>query len=402
MADIPKSEQYREISTKNETAGSIPLDFVFGMPPDMLLPGSNAIMRNSMPIAEITPGRPNFKKGLDLFERVNHWDSPTWGYHTILKRHGFYIPQGLDKIRVAFLADSFPTDSFTNEYGENFLQGLTNVASEGAQSIMQIAGARDVGQAIKGFSEALLPKAAQGVVSGAGAKLQSALGSLGLKNAANMASKMLAGSRIDFPMVWKTSGFTPSYTMTIRLYNPNPRNENSTMKYIIGPIAALMLLGIPLSDDGSTYSWPYIHKIYSPGIYDLDPAFISNVTVIKGGDQQQIAWNQRMGIVDVRIDFGSLYSSMLASSVETSKNRPTLKKYIKGMQSFKKVTERQGFESLDDPNFKLAQTKKVTPTKIEKTSQQKQNPSSRVTSELRNRYNNLLNQVPDSVRDIFD
>jgi hypothetical protein len=148
-----------------------------------------------------------------------------------------------------------------------------------------------------------------------------------------MIGSLAAGSRIDFPMVWKSSSFQPSYTMTVRLYNPDPTSKSMTKKYIIGPIAAIMLLGIPISEDGSTYSWPYLHRVDSPGIYELDPAYIQNITIIKGGDQQQIAYNQRLGIVDVRIDFGSLFSSMLASNKRTTKTRPTLRKYLRSMEN---------------------------------------------------------------------
>ena len=139
-------------------------------------------------------------------------------------------------------------------------------------------------------------------------------------------------------MVWKSSGFQPSYTLTVRLYNPDPGSRESTHKFITGPLAAIMLLGIPISTDTITFSWPFIHRIFSPGIYDLDPAFISNITVIKGGDQQQISYKQRLGIVDVRIDFGSLFSTMLATKGNPS-NRPTLKKYLEGISgqdSYKK------------------------------------------------------------------
>ncbi|MCK5601514.1 hypothetical protein KAR91_06595, partial [Candidatus Pacearchaeota archaeon] len=137
---------------------------------------------------------------------------------------------------------------------------------------------------------------------------------------------------VDFPQVWKNSGYTPSYTMTVRLYNPNPASLTATQKYIIGPLAALMLLGLPRSKDGSTYNWPFLHQIRAPGIYNLNPAFIQNVAVIKGGDQQSIAWNQRLAMVDVRIDFGSLYNSILAGEEYDSEMRPTLRNYLAAME----------------------------------------------------------------------
>jgi hypothetical protein len=141
--------------------------------------------------------------------------------------------------------------------------------------------------------------------------------------------------------------------MTVRLYNPNPRSVKDTKKFIVGPIVALMLLAVPITDNGSTYSWPFFHRILSPGIYDLNPGFISNITVIKGGDQQQISQQQRMGIVDVRIDVGSLFSTMVAGGTAISqKTRPTVRKYAQAMldptPSRHQVYDRQARQKKDD------------------------------------------------------
>jgi hypothetical protein len=362
-----------------ETGGLTKIDFIIGMPPITTRTGdpihtqrSAEALKNMMPVATIYPGIPSFEFGIDLFNRVDtffdgsHHD-PTRTtnknfYLPMLERHEYTLDTNIHNggLQVAYIADNFPTDTFSNEYGENFLQKFTDVASEGAASISQMFGARDVRTlgskmtaaakkrgGIVGQAGQMAGKAGDyinelgkmfGEVSPAGSKMVSMIGSLA------------AGSRIDFPMVWKTSAFQPSYTMTIRLYNPNPGSLESTKKYIIGPIAAIMLLGIPISPDGSTYSWPFLHRVESPGIYNLDPAFIQNITIIKGGDQQQISWRQSLSMVDVRIDFGSLFSSMLASGDSTKKTRPTLKNYLKSMENQKLVYNITGGNLLDPKN----------------------------------------------------
>lgn len=342
------------------------IDFVVGLPPDLptdeaINGRTNTLMRNSMPVAKIYPGIPSFQKGLDLFQRQPaFYRSGTGGqggggrprtsnantYLQLLNEHNFTIDLGLHQgfLKIAYLADSFPTDSFSNEYGENFLQKFTDVASEGAASISQMFGGRRATEVIGGAIEAIketgqLGQQVGGIAQNLNEGFRSFITRLGAQGglggsiggAANLVDALVAGSRIDFPMVWKTSAYQPSYTMTVRLYNPNPSSSESTRKYIAAPIAALMLLGIPQSVDGSTYSWPFIHRIHSPGIYDLDPAFISNISVIKGGDQQQIAFGQQLGMVDVRIDFGSLFSTILAGGRRIGKTRPTLEKYINGL-----------------------------------------------------------------------
>lgn len=411
------------------------LNFIFGLPPDDIEADTNAVMRNSMPLAKIYPGIPVFQQGPELFHRgglfetsstpgIDSWERKknknSGAYHDILRDHKFELAQpegalGKDGcVVVAFLADSFPTDSFTNEYGENFLQKFTNIASEGAASLAQMFGVKTIDEAFAKMAapltkdkESLMGAAVTGLTKGAKSARNFLSNVPILGGGIDTVSSLAAGGRLDFPMVWKGSGFQPSYTMTIRLYNPNPKSAIDTNKYIIGPIAALMLLAIPQSAGGSTYSWPFIHKIVSPGLFNLDPAFISNITIIKGGDQQQIAYGQQLGIVDVRIDFGSLYSSILAAK-GLNRNRPTLKKYLEGMRSskdLKKLTERKSkiketrTEKLDEfdksISFKEYGSKNQARTYVEPTQAEIDNPVNRVSEAKRLKAKFLRNKSPE-------
>lgn len=366
--------------TTSSSEGVITIDYVIGMPPITTNTGeaihtqrSAEALKNTMPVATIYPGIPSFEFGIDLFNRLNAFDSGLFDsrdqksnnnyYLPMLRKHGYNLDKNIhiNGLKVAYIADNFPTDTFTNEYGENFLQKFTDVASEGAASIAQMFGARDVrdvGRQIIGRAQGSNNKGI-GKIGEMANQASKYIGDLGQtlfgntgSRMANMIGSLAAGSRIDFPMVWKSSSFQPSYTMTVRLYNPNPGSLRSTQKYIIGPIAAIMLLGIPISQDSSTYSWPFLHKVSSPGIYNLDPAYIQNITVVKGGDQQQISYRQSLSIVDVRIDFGSLFSSMLATSDSSEKTRPTLRKYLKAMEpNSQKESYKITGGTLKNPNF---------------------------------------------------
>jgi len=320
-----------------------PFNGIYGLPPSSWV--SDEMIINSMPILEITPAIPNFDTGLNLFKVVDAQDK----YLKILANHGYStsVP-----IRCAFLADNFPTDTFTNDYGETFLQKFTDVASQGVSQLIQMTGQETLSGAVGVMGE-FTKNAGEGfgedsmigglLKSGGGAAtslanqlesyqkhLQSQGGGAGaIGGGVGLVNKMMGGHRVDFPQVWRNSGFTPSYTATIRLYNPNPGNQVTTDKYIVGPLAVLLCLAIPRSDDGKTYNWPFFHKVRAKGIYNLDPAVITNIAVIKGGDQQQIGYNQKLGIVDVRIDFASLYGSMLVEEgKKTFTNRPTLRTYL--------------------------------------------------------------------------
>lgn len=322
-----------------------PFNGVYGLPPKSHV--SDDMIINSMPQMEIIPGKPYLSRGLTLFRVDDDWPA----YRNLLANHGFTTPE---PIKLAFIADNFPTDTFTNDYGETFLQKFTDVASQGLAEIIQMTGSTTASEAFGKFgvfgeeTEKELGGIAGSIAGGVGKgahAMEKALkalanpgaGTKGLRGVmgggANMINKMLGGHRIDFPMIWRNSGFTPSYTATIRLYNPNPSSESMTNKYIIGPLAVILCLATPQSDDGKTYSWPFFQKIKAKGIYNLDPAVITNITVIKGGDQQQIAFNQRLGLVDVRIDFGSLYGTMLVeSSGMQATHRPTVRTYLDSLK----------------------------------------------------------------------
>jgi hypothetical protein len=309
-------------------------------------------MENSMPTAVIQPALPQFQQGIHAFSLKNAGSE----YTDLLSQHGFTLKS--DRIKVAYLADNFPTDTFSNEYGESFLDKFAQVASTGLGELNQMLGARTATQGLTNLGEALGDNMAGNLVKTGVEKMESmqtqakamaAKGGVGSNIAGSMlatANAVLAGARVDFPQVWKNSGFSPSYTMTIRLYNPNPGNPDSTQKYIVGPLAALLLLGTPISalkGDGSTYSWPFVCKIRSPGIYHLNAAFINSINVIKGGDQQSIAWNQSLAMCDVRIDFGSLFNSLLVERKKGQigiEKRPTLATYLEAVGG-QQATKRQ-------------------------------------------------------------
>jgi len=306
---------------------------IIGLPPSTYQ--SDKVMESSFPIAEIKPSelrsRLNTNNGASFY-LANVWSK----YSDLLASHGFTISNSQGPLKVAFLADNFPSDAFSNEYQASFLSRLQETASFGVSSVAQMMGTRTATDAVN-LLKRLIPNQAQPLINKVEKGIKQALQPLGQGIIGNLTKTLdatLAGARLDFPLLWANSSFQPSYTMTIRLYNPKPGDTESTKKYIIGPLAALLLLGIPLTEDGFSYSWPFVHKVKVKGIWELRGAFISNITVIKGGDQQQIGKNQRMGIVDVRIDFNSLYSSMIGGNIDLP-GRTTLKSYLDNMEEDK-------------------------------------------------------------------
>jgi hypothetical protein len=335
-----------------------PYKGIFGLPPPSHT--NHEMITNSMPVLEITPGEPNFKLGLTLFtvNTLLGWNN----YMNILNNHGFELAEP-KPLKFAFIADNFPTDTFTNEYTETFLQKTTDVASSGLSQLVQMSGERDAIRAMETYGKVGVQagKDIGGALGSAigGASGMAVKGAQAMKNfvestkesasaskrflggGMDLVSKMLAGHRIDFPQIWSNSGYSPSYSVTIRLYNPEPGNKTSVLRYIAGPLCVLLCLAVPRTLNGASYRWPFYHKMRVRGLYELDPAVITNITVVKGGDQQQIAFNQMMTMCDVRIDFVSLHKSMLLEEgYPAADNRPTVRRYISELTNGRDVATR--------------------------------------------------------------
>jgi len=382
----------------------IKIEGIIGLPPGNYV--SSHVIEESMPIAKIYPATPSLTKGMTVF-RVRR--SPET-YKRYLNSVGYdYDPP----IKVAFLADNFPTDSFTNEYGESFLQKFTDVASQGVREVMQATGTQSLRggleratSLVKGMAESTggLGGSMIEMAGKAGETAVSALKALeGRFGAAKTIGAMLAGARVDFPQLWRNSGFTPSYTMTIRLYNPRPGNKESTDRYIIGPLAVLLCLGLPVSTEGNTYNWPFFQQIEAPGIYSLNPAMITNITVVKGGDQQQISFNQALSIVDVRIDFGSLFNSILVGS--KNKDRPTLYSYLQAMKNtlpsirdhYSTAEKMVGYESVSLITNEQIAEKSQGPQLINNQSARRRPPTSRPPTIIPNRVSTEDKSIYDDL-----
>jgi hypothetical protein len=316
---------------------------IIGLPPST--PETDVIIKSTFPVMEIIPCIP-----AGLSQNLFTLGTDIGRYKKILNNHGYSIAG--NSVKVAFLSDNFPTDTFSNFYAESFLGSGLQIVSEEASQFGQMLGARtwtQAGQRVLGAVAGLgkstgietLGTVAKGIGNMATTVAKgfndaaSKMGPIGsyIQKAASLANQTLGG-RIDLPQIWKNSGFTPSYTITIRLFNPNPGNSEVTKKYITGPLCALLLLALPTSSDGLFYSWPFFHQIRVPGLLNLPESYIGNITVVKGGDQQVISYKQNMGMCDVRIEFGCLFDTLVADEGGNEiSGRPSLKEYIKELET---------------------------------------------------------------------
>lgn len=334
---------------------------VIGGPPETGtgISQSNLLLRNSRLVLDVYPMKAKLQSGISLFTL-----EPDWGtYVGILSDCGIAPPKNSGNyVRIACQADSFPNDTFQNDYGDHFLSNIMDFGANGFTQLAQMGGSRKGGlDTVNNFGdifkqlgasdpEGFLGKvattagnAAQGVAGWSKEKIaQMRSSNPTAASIANSMNLLLGGARIDFPMIWKNSTYNPTFSINVRLYNPHPAKELSTKNWIKAPLGALLALGLPVGvqegDDAFGYSWPLFCKVVCKGVFEIKAGAIASISVSKGGDQGAVSFNQRLGIVDVRMDFINLHNVMIAMSTKIEE-RPTLKGYLNNIMDKENIIE---------------------------------------------------------------
>jgi hypothetical protein len=148
---------------------------------------------------------------------------------------------------------------------------------------------------------------------------------------------ILSGDTPVIPNLWANSSANSVYSFMIRLYNPVPASLDMHHTYIMQPIAYLKALALPASEMGTTekdksgsdsgetetvntgndrtYSNPLYVEAEAPGLFSCKAGIISNLSIIKGGDENAIAFNGRPIYVDINLTIQPLYNVTIISEI---------------------------------------------------------------------------------------
>ena len=300
---------------------------------------SNSKMREhilrTMPIALISPMQQHTEAGLEI-SKV----SPAWKeYLEFLEPIGVTPSNNKGYGDGGCLAVMFQDiapfgETYTNQFAQSSILGsLENgILGDTAQEILYYTG-KNIPQNLEALSKkgGILGNVG---TAGLAAKegMTNILGkAMNQKKAESVVNALLSGQKIDFPMMWKSSAYTAQYDLTIRLYNPIANDDEMYGSLIVAPLVALLALTLPKQAVQSgeldfTYQWPFLVKLVIEGVVQLDAGYVSNLTVIKGGDVNDRSWLGRPNIVDIRMSIGSLYNVALMSKSDPSSDQPTLKR----------------------------------------------------------------------------
>jgi len=208
----------------------------------------------------------------------------------------------VDTMEILCTNDSTMTESFGNEFGISTIESLSN----------------KIGDSVIGQTMQTLKK---GVTfdSQAGLELLSANDNLMGKNQfMNLIAGKALGIQTSLPKEWKTSSYTNSLQLMIKLISPSG-DTASIQEYILKPLQFLILMTAPITYNGVTFGYPPIFDVKADGMMNIKLGVISNMTISRGGNETQFnRFNQPLNI-DVRITIDPLVNGY-ASPVYNDEN----------------------------------------------------------------------------------
>lgn len=280
--------------------------------------------------------------------------------------NGLPVKPGQFPIKLAVSFESPISESWETSFEDGMLEQIVNSASmdamgEGRFITGQHSGSgmmRELGRGL-GSNAADMGGNTKGgnfignLIGGLGDLASGVTKSLEKSTGSNAAvaggGQMLLGSKTDFPSIWKSSSWNPSYNFKCVLINPFPNDDASYIKYIVEPLAKLLAFMCPISDSAWTFSFPLMCKVFSPGLFGLEAAYIKSITVTKGGPNNDISFYQRPNVVELDISFDSVYNTMIArNSTNANEDRPTLDRYLNDLRGVTEFPKDEDMRSYGD------------------------------------------------------
>jgi len=287
----------------------------------------------TLQVAYMKPLDTEITKSINIYRGKNAWGE----FVTYLNKNGIQPPSNPPQAgKLAVVCNNITpmSESYTNDFGPSeIMGGIQSIASGALQEGSFMLGGLDASN---------LAQSDNGILKGAGELWQSGA------NVASDLLKALGGGdenardlnhllthpceKIDIPTMWKGNSFSAQYELSIRLYCFNTSNDNAYGNLILAPLGALMQFCCPRSEGGKFYKWPFLMDFEIPGLVHLPLAYCSNLSVVKGGDVNDLSWIYRPNMVDLRMTINTVYGVTVNAQDEgNSGDHPTIKKELATM-----------------------------------------------------------------------
>jgi len=244
-------------------------------------------------------------------------------------------------VKFVLQTDEF-TFSFSNSYGDTFLEQFNNIISGTARQLVYLTNqslTNNVSQIANLFKQ--MAKSNNYFVKGLGSMLTSASNAIGslsnwveqqgqnFQSLNTMLHQLNWGHKILFPKIWQGSNFSNSYTIRTSLYALSD-DEQEVQHYVLAPLLILILLSTPISDNEYFYTFPFIFKGEIEGVREIEAGAITDLRISLGGERSFYNIEKKYLAIDVEFTVSDLYDVMV-SSLTSSKDAlvPTTSKWFK-------------------------------------------------------------------------
>lgn len=192
----------------------------------------------------------------------------------------YHLDNQYDGLRLWCTDETVMQDEFSNQYSQNFLQSIVDKAANVSRYLNLLREAQRGEVNLREQVSKLLDGLAgyAGKLSPEGEAIVKEMGDVVIK-----------GKHIGLPKVWSSSDYNPAINLNIKLVTPygSPR---AVRRFLIEPLAYLLLLTSPISENGITYGYPSSLYIKAYGIATIKCGYIENVSIRRGG--ADLTYNQ--------------------------------------------------------------------------------------------------------------
>ena len=288
----------------------------------------NDALDNSLQIAQIFPMDTQISKSINIYKGKKAWSD----FVSYLGANGIDVGKNSGHINVVCSQLTPLSETYTNEFGQSELAGgLTSIMNGKLSEVAFATGWNS--DTIKNASQedgiiGFLASGADKTIGGLGDLIGKFAGQQNGEDFKDFASN--PAQKIDIPSMWKGNSFSAQYELSVRLFCYNVNNEQEYGSKIIASLGALMQFVCPRSKQGKFYQWPFLMEFKIPGLVHLPLAYCSNMTVLKGGDVNDLSWKWRPNMIDLRMTINTVWGVTINSfnQMNDDGDRPTVSKEL--------------------------------------------------------------------------
>ena len=219
-------------------------------------------------------------------------------------------------LRIFLTDDTVVTDGVGTQYRTNFFQTMADKLSNMAQNITSMASSMTSQGMQEGVDKALSYVNTEKIASAIGDNVsfmsghKDIMGNIldGLKQGAAI---VLKGNKLSLPKIWDNSNYTPTFSVSTRLFSPYG-SPKAVKEFIIKPLVYMLLMAVPQSEDMVSYGRPFAVTVRSWGTSFLTLAGITSISLQRGGSDSVYNIYKQPLIINVNMEFTSLVDGIIA------------------------------------------------------------------------------------------